>query len=69
MPRKLDFNTERHHVHLYEGDWDKLQMFYGTSLGASGAIRAMVRIMVKKIEARSPAKDVQVDLDEIKLEG
>lgn len=69
MPKKSKKPLERHHVHLYEGDWEELQGIFNDSIGPSGAIREMVRKMLLKFRERRSEQPVsigEIDISELK---
>lgn len=54
MPRKSADPKERHHVHLYEGDWARLTEIYeGERITPSGVIAKLVRFHIKRIEEKA----------------
>lgn len=67
MPKKLSQPSERHHVHLYKGDWEDLNELFGDSIGAGAAVREIVHKAIRKIKDKKAqqARNVDVNLDEI----
>lgn len=71
MPRRKEIEElKKHLVNLYEGDYEKLQVLH-PRLGASKAIRLMVRAHIQRVEEAQAqnAKPVQLDLDNIELQS
>lgn len=66
MPRKPSSPCERIHVHLYEGDCERLDtLFFGTGVTRSHVIRQIVRIFINNAEnqAQLKAKTVEISHD------
>lgn len=66
MARRNRLDLERHHVHLHKGDWDRLQKYFGDSLGAAAAIRQLTHTVLNRIESR--VADASKPLDISKME-
>lgn len=71
MPKKTGLPVERHHVTLFEGDWQRLQFYYGDSIGPSEAIRLVVRTLLNKLDAQKNAisKEVEIDMETINVQS
>lgn len=57
MSRKSELPKSRHHIMLYDEDWDFLEANYGkvsaTPIGASAAISAIVHAKVRQLKAKA----------------
>lgn len=60
MPRKSDLPKSRHHVMLFDEDWDFLEQNYGpnsqSGIGVSAAIAAIVHAKVRALRAKAAAE-------------
>lgn len=43
----------RRHIWIDDDTWERINQFYGDSLGPSAAIREILKAFVKKIEAKA----------------
>lgn len=59
MSRKSELPKSRHHIMLYDEDWEFLETNYGkssgTPVGASAAISAIVHAKVRQLRAAAAA--------------
>lgn len=58
MSKKSPLPHSRHHLFLYDEDWEFLQANYGPGsinhkVGVSGAVKTVVHAFVKRLKARS----------------
>jgi DNA-binding transcriptional regulator/RsmH inhibitor MraZ len=72
MPRHEDEPLVRKHLLLYQKDWELIeQHFLKRNMGASFAIRTIIRAFFKRIEstANDSAKRIGADLPDELIEG
>lgn len=67
MPKRTDRPIDRRHIGLYEGQWDRLQHFFGSTIGASHALREIAERTLRRLEAKEAAdrRDIDVNLDDV----
>ena len=57
MPRKSDLPKSRHHIMLFDEDWEFLEVNYGATsrspIGVSAAVSAIVHAKVSDMRARA----------------
>jgi len=68
MRRKEDHAIRKHTLNLFEGDYERLQTFYGSRVGAAKVIRHMVRAHIKKIESTAAQRLPVPSVDTLELE-
>ena len=56
MRRREDKAINKHTLNLYAGDYEKLQLIYGTRIGAAKIIRDIVHTHIKRIENEAEQK-------------
>lgn len=62
MAKKAEFDLTKHTLHLFEGDYAKIQDLF-PDVGAAVVIRRLVRQYVERIEAtQSSAPSVNVNI-------
>jgi len=72
MRRKEDRAIVKHTINLYLGDYERLQAFYGTRIGAAKIIRDLVHAHIRRIEERTAQETagkliLELDLEEANL--
>jgi hypothetical protein len=70
MPKKRAAPLKRHHVFLYEGDWDELAALFGPRHVKPGtAVREIVHTFLRRMREikNEIAKPVEIDIDELDL--
>lgn len=61
MPRTVETEPlQKHTLLLYEGDFEKLGAYY-PQIGASVAVRRIVRSFLNRINDAAPAADIKVE--------
>lgn len=53
MRRREDKAITKHTLNLYQGDYQFLQVHYGSRIGAAKIIRDLVHIHVKKVRSKA----------------
>lgn len=61
MARKSEDELQKHTLHLFRGDFEKLQLLF-PALGASVVIRKLVRNTIQRAEATSPQPKLDEDI-------
>lgn len=61
MPRKESEPLKRLHIHLFERDWERIQLLFADNIGESKAIRHMVRKYLDMIEAKATEGQTEME--------
>lgn len=56
MPARETEPLVRAHIWLYARDWERVKELFDSTVGASKAVRAMVRTTLRQLEAKSSAQ-------------
>lgn len=56
MRRREERAIEKHTVNFYVGEYQKLQVIFGSRIGAGKVVRDLVSLLIKKIESRVEQK-------------
>lgn len=62
MSRRETEAVSRHHVWLFDDDWQWLLDYYQSKMGVSRAIRVIIRNYRRNLEARAAAEAVTEDV-------
>jgi hypothetical protein len=69
MRRREDRAIAKHTLNLYLGDYQALQVYYGSRIGAAKIIRDIVHIHVKRIKAKAEQTTETLVEDPLALTG
>lgn len=68
MVKRSNEAKTRRHIWMADDDWERIGQIYGDSLGHSGAIQAIVRAFLKKLESQAERGGKPLHVEELDIE-